>query len=178
MSSYNIYQTDAFVLAKKDLGEADQVLILFTEKFGKIYALAPGARYLKSKLRYGIQPLSFTRVGLVAGRDFWRLVDIEAPRAPLISLDEANLELFAKFLSLLERMVQGQERDDSLWSTVKSLYRFLNRNPRLSKEKRLDLEVESAVNLLFFLGYLERKKFSSRKEAVRAVNKAIRESML
>ena len=178
MSSYNIYQTDAFVLAKKDLGEADQILVLFTEKFGKIYALASGVRYLKSKLRYGIQPLSFTRVGLVAGRDFWRLVDIEAPRSPLLSLGDANLGLFAKFLSLLERMVQGQERDDSLWGMAKDLYFFLSKTPRLSKEKRLSLEIESAVNLLFSLGYLERKEFSSRKEAVRAANKAIRESML
>ncbi|MBU1159875.1 DNA repair protein RecO, partial [Patescibacteria group bacterium] len=76
--SHIIYQTEGIILRKSNFGEADRILTIFTEKFGKISAVAQGVRYLKSKLRYNLETMSRSRIGLVASKKTdWRIIDAE-----------------------------------------------------------------------------------------------------
>ena len=44
------YQTEAIIIKKTKLGEADRILALYTPGLGKIQAVAKGVRRPKSKL--------------------------------------------------------------------------------------------------------------------------------
>ena len=59
--SHIVYQAEGIVLGEGSFGEADKALTVFTEDFGKIRAVAAGARYLKSKLRYNLGVFSYSR---------------------------------------------------------------------------------------------------------------------
>ena len=64
-----IYRTEAVVLRRRDLGEADRVLTLFTRQYGKMRVVAKGSRKTKSRLAGHIEPFSRTLVLLARGRN-------------------------------------------------------------------------------------------------------------
>ena len=64
------YTTDAIVLSRFDLGEADRVLTLITPTGGKLKAIAKGVRKPTSRLGGSLEPFAELTVGLARGRTF------------------------------------------------------------------------------------------------------------
>src|SRR5215467_16323014 len=64
------YVTDAIVLSRFDLGEADRVLTLITPHDGKLKAIAKGIRRPASRLGGSLEPFAELRVALARGRTF------------------------------------------------------------------------------------------------------------
>lgn len=189
-----IYQTEGIILSKGNFGEAESVFSVFTEDFGKIRAAAQGVRHIKSKLRYNLDLFSYRRFSVIAGRHgsggFWKIVDAEeiSPGRNIFS-DTAKTAVFSRVASLLDRMVQGEERNPLLWSEIKNIFHFL-RKESVKKEELRDFEISAVFNILKNLGYIggvspnvesENRAFVSaedRQTAVSAINRAIKESML
>ena len=63
------YQTDAIIIKKIKLGEADRILTLYTPHLGKIRAVAKGVRRPKSKLAGHLELLTHSLVSLARGRN-------------------------------------------------------------------------------------------------------------
>lgn len=64
-----VYKTEAIVLKKINLGEADNIVTLYTPNFGKIRAVAKGVRRPKSKLGGHIELLTQSTFLLAQGRN-------------------------------------------------------------------------------------------------------------
>jgi len=69
MSSPRSYQTEAIILKKIKLGEADRILTLYTPDLGKIRAVAKGTRRPRSKLAGHLELLTHSLVSLARGRN-------------------------------------------------------------------------------------------------------------
>ena len=63
------YQTEAIIIRKTKLGEADRVLTLYTPDLGKIQGIAKGVRRPKAKLSGHLELLTHSHVTLVRGRN-------------------------------------------------------------------------------------------------------------
>jgi DNA repair protein RecO (recombination protein O) len=64
------YTTEAIVLSRFDLGEADRVLTLITPAGGKLKAIAKGVRRPTSRLGGSLEPFAELTVALARGRTF------------------------------------------------------------------------------------------------------------
>ena len=62
------FVSDAVVLDKEPLGEADSRITLYTEKCGKVIAKATGGRKITSRLAGHLEPGSIVRVRIVGNR--------------------------------------------------------------------------------------------------------------
>ena len=69
MSKPRNYQTEAIVIKKIKLGEADRILTLYTPYLGKIRAVAKGVRRPRSKLAGHLELLTHSLVSLARGRN-------------------------------------------------------------------------------------------------------------
>jgi len=69
MSKPRNYQTEAIVIKKIKLGEADRILTLYTPHLGKIQAVAKGVRRPRSKLAGHLELLTHSLVSLARGRN-------------------------------------------------------------------------------------------------------------
>ena len=69
MSKPRNYQTEAIVIKKIKLGEADRILTLYTPHLGKIRAVARGVRRPRSKLAGHLELLTHSLVSLARGRN-------------------------------------------------------------------------------------------------------------
>ena len=69
MSSPRNYQTEAIIIKKTKLGEADSILTLYTPYLGKIQGFARSLRKPKSKLAGHLELLTHSLVSLARGRN-------------------------------------------------------------------------------------------------------------
>ncbi len=63
------YQTEAIIIKKIKLGEADRILTLYTPDHGKIEAVAKGVRRPKSKMAGHLELLTYSQIRLARGRN-------------------------------------------------------------------------------------------------------------
>jgi DNA repair protein RecO (recombination protein O) len=63
------YQTEAVIIRKTKLGEADRILTLYTRDHGKIEVFAKGIRRPKSKLAGHLELLTYSLIRLAQGRN-------------------------------------------------------------------------------------------------------------
>ncbi len=63
------YQTEAIIIKKTKLREADNILTLYTPDFGKIQGIARGVRRTKAKLAGHLELLTHSQVSLARGRN-------------------------------------------------------------------------------------------------------------
>ena len=69
MTAPRLYNTEAIVLKKAELGEADSIVTLYTPYLGKLRAVAKGARRPGSKLGGHIEPLAYSKMLLARGQN-------------------------------------------------------------------------------------------------------------
>ena len=68
------YQTEAIVIKKIKLGEADRILTLYTPDCGKLEAVAKGVRRPKSKLAGHLELLTYSQIRLARGRNLYTII--------------------------------------------------------------------------------------------------------
>jgi DNA repair protein RecO (recombination protein O) len=69
MSKPRNYQTEAIIIKKTKLGEADRILSLYTPHLGKIRVVAKGVRRPRSKMAGHLELLTHSLVSLARGRN-------------------------------------------------------------------------------------------------------------
>ncbi len=152
--SHRIYNTEAFVLGTTSRGEGSSYVRFYTRDLGLISAWVQGVRTLQSKLRYHVQPFSYSQLSLVRGRDMWRVTGAEE----IISLvspqrEMARFQFISKIFALLSRLVTGEEADAELFDEVRAVLR--SPKDTFTSEDFSMLEVLLVLRVLFRLGYLE-----------------------
>jgi DNA repair protein RecO len=148
--SHHIYQTEALVLKSRSRGEANKNYLLFTKELGLILAIAQGVRHLRSKLRYSIDELKFVSVSVVRGRESWRLVGArELTPYTELTKDSSKMKVVARVAALLERLIQGEERNDRLFGLIVNMIDYL-----LVNEANSSVELLAVSRILYQSGYL------------------------
>lgn len=69
MTQSRAYQTEAVIIKRTKLGEADRILTLITPGYGKVRAVAKGTRRPQSKLGGHVELLTHSRLQLARGRN-------------------------------------------------------------------------------------------------------------
>jgi DNA repair protein RecO (recombination protein O) len=106
------YQTEAIVIKKTKLGEADRILTFYTPDLGKVQAVAKGVRRPRSKLSGHLELLTHSSVLLTRGRNLDTIIGSQAIDCflPL----KSNLELCACALYATELVHQfGVDRQEN-----------------------------------------------------------------
>lgn len=108
------YTTDAVVLAKRDIREADRQYTLYTKERGKVRALGIGTRRLSSKLAGHLEVGSHTRVTVVMGRRFDRLIG-----ATRTGGDATASPQLLEFCHVLDALTKDAEPDQHVFDVAR-----------------------------------------------------------
>ncbi|MGD8605174.1 MAG: DNA repair protein RecO, partial [Anaerolineales bacterium] len=73
-----VYRTEAVVLRRFNLGEADRLLTLYTLRYGKVKAIAKGVRRPKSRKAGHLEPFTHVQLMLARGRELDIITQAEA----------------------------------------------------------------------------------------------------
>lgn len=153
MTRTRFYNTEAVVLRKSDLGEADSIITLYTPVYGKLKAVARGVRRPKSRLGGHVELLTYSQMSLSQSRsldiitqsqsiesflplrdDLWRtsqalyVVEIIGQST---AEEEVNYPLFELLVDTLHWLCQARDGETALRRFELHLSQCLGYRPQL-----------------------------------------------
>jgi DNA repair protein RecO (recombination protein O) len=121
------YVTDAIVLSRFDLGEADRVLTLITPDYGKLKAIAKGIRRPASRLGGSLEPFAELTVVLARGRTFDVVTEVHVGHAWLALRDRLESAATAWYLAeLADRSLEERHAAQPLYDLLHRAYELLD----------------------------------------------------
>ena len=121
------YVTDAIVLSRFDLGEADRVLTLITPELGKLKAIAKGVRRPTSRLGGSLEPFAELNVALARGRTFDVVTEVRVGHAWLQLRDRLESAATAWYLAeLADRSLEERHEAQPLYALLRRAYELLD----------------------------------------------------
>jgi DNA repair protein RecO (recombination protein O) len=156
-SRERVYRTEAVVLRRQDLGEADRLLSVYSLDFGKLRLIAKGVRRPGSRKSGHLEPFTRVQLLLARGRELDIITQAEAIETfPKLRDDLVRLGQAAYVIELIDRFTLDRDSNQAL-------YRLL-----IHTLERLAAQSKSAGAILHFqLRLLE--KVGYRPEVFRCV---------
>ena len=129
MSKPRNYQTEAIIIKKIKLGEADRILTLYTPQLGKIRAVAKGVRRPRSKMAGHLELLTYSQVSLARGRNLDTITGCQTIDSFLPLKSDLQLTSYALYATeLVEQFtadhVENQPLFQLLVDTMERLCQF------------------------------------------------------
>lgn len=119
-----LVKTQGIVIKQMNLGEADKIITLFTDKLGKIGAVVHGARKSKSIFLSSTQIFAYCEFVLYKGKSMYTVNQSEIKESfqGLLS-DLYTLTYSSYMVELLDALIQNEESNIELFTLVlKALY--------------------------------------------------------
>jgi DNA repair protein RecO (recombination protein O) len=143
------YQTKAIVLRTRNLGEADRVLVLLSEDYGKIEAVVKGARRQHSRFIGNTLPFNYLNAMLFTGRSLEQLnqADLLRPFA-ILREDLVKMAYASYWVELLDGFLPEREGGGEIFRFLLAAFLTLEQT---GQPELLNLAFQ--VRLLNYLGY-------------------------
>ncbi len=126
MARERTYRCEAIVLRRSDFGEADRLLTLYTREFGKIRAIAKGARKPQSRKTGHVELFMQTRFFLARGRDLDIITQAEAVQTfDALRTDLVRTTYAAYVVELLDRFTPEEDRHSGLYDLLRDALGWL-----------------------------------------------------
>lgn len=127
------YQTQAILLAAKDWSGADRMVTLFSHEYGKITALAYGARNAKNRMSGVLQPFSHVDLALQPGKSIDTIKQCELKQSFREIREDLAAMAYASFLAeIVSELWPEREPDPQVFSLLLGAFKLITRrNPRI-----------------------------------------------
>lgn len=125
-----MHLTEAIVLKRIPIGEADGLYVLYTKEMGKVRAYAQGVAKEEAKLRSHLEPLTHAVVGFVAGKYGFRVVYAgggKSGKAMRGSFEKMSVGW--QMARVVDAHCMEEDPDEELWNMVSALFDELGAAP-------------------------------------------------
>lgn len=149
MSEPRDYKTEAIVIKKTKLGEADRILTFYTPHLGKIQAVAKGVRQPKSKMSGHLELLTHSMVSFARGKNLATVTGSQTINGFINIKNDLELTSYALYIIELLNQFTGEGIED-----YPLFLMLLDVLDKLSTERNRELVLRYfEVQLLDNLGY-------------------------
>ena len=143
------YTSEGIVLARRNFGEADRILVLYTKNFGKISLLAKGIRRPKSKKRGHVEVFNKIKFQAVSGRGLDLITEAEVIEDfSEIRSSLRRISLAYYLMEVIGRITHEGEEKTEVYDLLLETLQKLKTAKMLKK-----LRLQFVTNLLIQLGY-------------------------
>ncbi|MFC1899076.1 DNA repair protein RecO [Chloroflexota bacterium] len=122
------YQSEAIIIKKIKLGEADRILTFYTPKLGKIQGVAKGVRRPRSKLAGHLELLNYSQISLASGRNLDTITGSQTLDAFLPMRTDLWLTSCGLYIAeLVSQFAADQDENESLFRLLQNTLQLLCR---------------------------------------------------
>ena len=145
-----IYKTLGIVIKKKDLKDADRLLTIYTQNFGKIIVKAKSVKKSQSKLKGHLELFVYNHLMIAHGKSLDVIINAETiknyffMRSNLFHISAAYY-----FAELIDKLIAEPQKDKNIWNLLISSLNCLNKQ----KTDINSLVSSFELKLLKYLGY-------------------------
>ena len=152
-------RTEGIILARRNFGEADRILTIYTKDYGKISAIGKGVRRPRSKKAGHVELGSWCKIFAVRGKNLDLLTEVETKKAfGIDNFSPAKANKIYHLLELVDSLTQHEQKNQEVFFL---LLKYLD---EISKGNNFDL-ISSVfkVKLLSELGFFSAKSLKGSK---------------
>ncbi|MCL5410363.1 MAG: DNA repair protein RecO [Patescibacteria group bacterium] len=125
------YKTQGIVLKRMNFGEADRILTILTERFGKIKAIAKGVRKGKSKLAGHLEPFMLIDLQLHEGKTFYIVTGAEiGSDFPEIHNELKKTSQAFYLAELIDKFLPEHQKSEEVFCLFCQALEYLNKNEK------------------------------------------------
>ncbi len=148
------YTSRGVVLFTRDIGEADRVVTIFSDKFGKKALLAKGVRKLSSRKRGHLKPFNCVTFTAVSGKSMDLITETTSLNEfGVIGTSLNKMTLAFYICEIVAKTTNEGEPNSEVFDHLMSTLSRIEASKKL-KEVRLDF----VVGLLEILGYIPKNE--------------------
>lgn len=129
-------ETEAIVLRTYRLGEADKIVSVFTRQWGRLRAVATGARRTKSRYGSTLEPLSYVKLWLFEreNRDLLRMNSAELIESFFDMQKDYRVQVAAQFVAeVAEKLLPEREVNERVFRLILAVLRSLKSSQELDR---------------------------------------------
>ncbi len=137
--------TEGLILKRSNFGEADRVLTVLTDRYGKISVIARGVRRITSRRAGNIELLNRVKLHLFKGKSY-NLTEAESIET--FSKLKENLTLSTTsfhIIELVDRLVPENQKNIQLYNLVVAVLQILEKNPRQIFVRAFEVKILSTL---------------------------------
>lgn len=122
-------KTLGIILKRKNFGEADRILTVLTERFGKISAIAKGSRKIKARLLGHLEPFMLIHFQLHEGKNFQIVTGAENEKVFENIQNDFKKTTRAFYLAeLVDKFLGSDEKNPEVFRIFLDALKYLNDN--------------------------------------------------
>jgi len=119
MTSY--IRTHAIILKKKDYFDNDRQITLYTKNYGKITAIAVGARKIKSKLSGELEPFCISDIYLVQAKNTKIIGAENIRRFSAVTSSLEKIRIIGFYFHVIDTLIKDGHPDAELYDFLKNM---------------------------------------------------------
>lgn len=138
---------EGIILKRKNFGEADRVLTILTDRYGKISVIAKGVRRITSRRAGNVEVLNRVKLHLFKGKSYTLT---EAESIEVFPNIKSNLTLSTSafhVLELIDRLIVEEQNNYFVYELTLGVLHILEKNPRQIFLRAFEVKL---LNLLGF----------------------------
>ncbi len=151
------FRVEGVILRRRNLGEADRILTVFTHQRGKITVLAKGVRRITSRRGGNVELLNRSIMYLHPAKSF--LILTEASVLDTYDKLKSNLTLSTyafHIIELIDKLTAENQPNELLYELLVNLLQRLSRNPRQILVRAFEAKILTNLGFVSFDGILKK----------------------
>jgi len=144
------HKTTGIIIGKRDFGEADKILVVFTQDLGKIQVKAKGLKRALAKMAGHLEMFNLVKLELIKGKTFYIVIGAELIDGfTEIKQDFEKTGIYYYFCEVLNKILEEGVRHKNTFAFFLSVINKLNQKD----SSNLILTVFFELNILSHLGF-------------------------
>lgn len=152
-------RTEGIIIKRRNFGEADRIVTIYTKDYGKLTAIAKGVRRPRSKKAGHLELGNWCKVFIAKGKNLDLLTEVELKKAFGISeFSEEKTNKIYHLLEIIESLTPDAEKNYVVYSNLLNFLKMIDQNE--------DFNLISSVfkvKILSNLGYFSTGKFKNQR---------------
>ena len=144
------YRVKGIIFKKRDLRGADRLLIIYTDRFGKIQALAKGAKKINAKLAGHLENFTLSDLVFVKGKKFNTITNSIALDSFSYLKESLKRIACAYYIAeLIDKLIPEAQKDERIFKLIFEVFNKLNQ-----PKTKIDSVIKYfEINFASLLGY-------------------------
>ncbi|MCL4365784.1 DNA repair protein RecO [Patescibacteria group bacterium] len=147
-------KVEGIILRRRDLGEADRILTVFTYQKGKISVLAKGVRRITSRRSGNVELLNRVSIFLHQAKTFFILTEANSLDTYQKLKEDLMLSTYAfHVIELVDKLTAENQENRILYEYLVNVLQRLSRNPRQIFIRAFEVKILANLGFISFVEY-------------------------
>ena len=159
----DIFKVEGLVLNKKDINDSDIYVTLFTQKYGKIIAVAYGIRKSKKRSIISLSPLSLSEMTISKKGEYYNIIEIDLIKNyKNIIKDIEKLEISLYILSSVDKIFEIDFQENQFYDKLIEILDYIENIDKLKIGYKYFIIIAFLRRIMFYEGIYDLEEIQKK----------------